>query len=178
MQKLIIIHPNKIRNSISLIESKLKAKVLVNGKNVLVEGAELDEFIVAEVIRAIDFGFDIEDALVLRNPDFSLRFINMKEHSRKKNLGPVRSRVIGTMGRGKGTIEDLTGAIIVVNTNCVGVIVDSEHLDTCVQAIISLIQGAKHANVFAYLEKQNVFHRRQDDDLGLKIKDKEFSEKL
>ena len=60
-------------------------------------------------------------------------------------------------------------AVIVINENSVGVIVDSEHLDSVTQAIVLLIQGAKHGNVFAYLEKQNISRRKFDeDDLGLK----------
>ena len=46
---------------------------------------------------------------------------------------------------------------------------DSEHLEAVTQGIESLIQGAKHGNVFSYLEKQNISKRKFDsDDLGLK----------
>ena len=98
-----------------------------------------------------------------------MEFIEVKEHTHRKNLKDVRARLIGTSGKARKTIENLTGSVIVIHDNTVGVIVDSIHLDAVVQAIESLIQGAKHGNVFAYLEKQNVSRRKFDeDDLGLK----------
>ncbi len=83
-----------------------------------------------------------------------MEFIEVKEHTRRKNLKEVRARLIGTGGKARKTIENLTGAVIVIHDNTVGVIVDADHLDAVVQGIESLIQGAKHGNVFAYLEKQ------------------------
>jgi len=57
----------------------------------------------------------------------------------------------------------------VISGNVVGVIVDSAHLEAVTQGIESLIHGAKHGNVFAYLEKQNIAREKFDkDDLGLK----------
>jgi rRNA processing protein Krr1/Pno1 len=42
-------------------------------------------------------------------------------------------------------------------------------LDAVTQAIENLIRGAKHGNVFAYLEKQNINRGKFDDeDLGLR----------
>ena len=122
-----------------------------------------------KIIGAVDFGFHVDDALLLTSDDFVLEFIHVKEHTRRKNLKEVRARLIGTEGKARKTIENLTGSEIVISGNTVGVIVDSAHLDAVVQGIESLIQGAKHGNVFAYLEKQNVSRNKFDEeDLGLK----------
>ncbi|MDO8623382.1 MAG: hypothetical protein Q7R52_03980 [archaeon] len=166
----------KMRKAIPLIEAKIKINIMLRGKKANIKGNHLNEVIVLKILQAIDFGFDVEDALLLKNSDYLLEFINIKEHTRRKNLQEVRSRVIGTSGKAKRTIEELSGAVIVIHDNKVGIIVNAEHLTSATQGIISLIQGSKHANVFAYLEKQNRNMRKRDsDDLGLK-KDFELKE--
>jgi len=172
MHSIIVENPGKIKKIIKIIETKLDVKIVYNRNRFDIKGQEYNEFIVEKIIRAIDFGFDAEDALLLANEEYSLQFLSIKDHTKKKNLQEVRSRIIGANGRAKGTIQELTGAIIVVHDNQVGIIVSSEHLDSAIQAIISLIQGSKHANVFAYLEKQNKILRKFDEeDLGLKVKE-------
>ncbi len=169
MRTLHVEQMNKIKKAVPVIENKVKVNISFRKGSVGIKGNELNEFLVEQIIRAVDFGFHVDDALLLTNEDFVLEFISIKENTRRKNLTDVRSRVIGTDGKAKRTIEKLTGCVIVVNENTVGVIVDSVHLDSVVQALESLIHGAKHGNVFAYLEKQNVGRRKFDDeDLGLK----------
>ena len=177
MKILIVDSLKKIKKSIKRVEEKIKIKVHTRkGNQVVVEGNEVNEFLVENILRAVDFGFDVEDALLLKNDDFSLSFIDIKEHTHRKNLKEVRSRVVGTQGKAKRTIEELTGAAMVIHNNKVGIIVDSDHLDAACQGIISLIQGSKHGNVFSYLEKQNAKLRHIDeDDLGLKIDVREDS---
>lgn len=168
MKTLLVENIERIKKAIPLIENKMKLKIDYSGKNVIIKGEELEEFLGIEIIRAIDFSFDVEDALLLLNPDFALQFINIKDFSRKKDLSEVRSRLIGKNGRAKGTIQELTGSAIAIHENRVGIISDDVHLDSVVQAVTSLIRGSKHANVFAYLEKQNAERKKFDDDLGLK----------
>ena len=169
MRNVVVENMGKIRRAVPVIENKVKVKIGVRKDGVSVKGSELNEFLVENVLRAVDFGFDIEDALLLVNEDFVLEFVDVKSHTHRKNLRDVRARLIGTGGKARKTIENLTGAVIVVSGNRVGVIVDSEHLTVVVQAIESLIQGAKHGNVFARLEKQNVARGRFGrGDLGLR----------
>ena len=160
---------NKIKKAVPAIENRIKIKISFQKNKITVKGSELNEYLVEQIVRAVDFGFYVEDALLLKNEDFVLEFIDIKGHTRRKNLKEVRARVIGTGGKARKTIENLTGSVIVIQSNRVGIIVDSDHLDAATQGITSLIQGAKHGNVFAYLEKQNVSRRKfSGDDLGLK----------
>ena len=172
MRNVIVENMGKIKRAVPVIENKVKVKLGVSkkGLGVSIKGSELNEYLVEKVVQAVDFGFDVEDALLMMNEDFVLEFVDVKGHTRRKNLRDVRARLIGTGGKARKTIENLTGSVIVINGNRVGMIVDSEHLDAVVQAIESLIQGAKHGNVFARLEKQNVSRRRFDEeDLGLRF---------
>ena len=169
MRNVIVENMNKIKKAVPIIEDKIKIKISFQKSQITIKGSELNEYTVEQIVRAVDFGFDVDDALLLKNADFVLEFINVKEHTHRKNLKEVRARLIGTGGKARKTIENLTGAVVVIHDNNVGVIVDSEHLDAVTQAIVLLIQGAKHGNVFAYLEKQNVSRRRfSGEDLGLK----------
>ena len=159
----------KIKKAVPVIENRIKISFSFGKDRVTIKGNEVNEFLVEKIVQAVDFGFDVEDALLLNNDKFVLEFISIKGFTRRKNLKDVRARVIGTSGKAKKTIENLTGSVIVISNNCVGIIVDADHLDAVTQAIESLIGGAKHGNVFAYLEKQNISRRHFDeDDLGLK----------
>lgn len=180
MRNVPVQNMKKIKKAVPTIENKVKIKVGFGKGMVSLKGSELDEFLVEKVVRAVDFGFHVEDALLLMSDDFVLEFIEVKEHTRRKNLKDVRARLIGTGGKARKTIQNLTGSEIVIHDNTVGVIVDSDHLDAVIQGIESLIQGAKHGNVFSYLEKQNASKRRfERDDLGLKegIKDLDIDDK-
>lgn len=171
MRNVLVQNMNKVKRAVPKIESKAKVRIGFRRQNsgVSISGNELNEYLVEQVVRAVDFGFDVEDALLLVNDDFVLEFIEVKEHTRRKNLRDVRARLIGTGGKARKTIENLTGSMIVIQGNTIGLIADSRHLEAVVQGIELLIQGAKHGNVFAYLEKQNVSRRKFDeDDLGLK----------
>jgi ribosomal RNA assembly protein len=170
---------NKVKKAVPIIENKVKVRIGFGKGSVTIKGSELNEYLVEKVIHAIDFGFNVDDALLLMNEDFVLEFIEVKEHTRRKNLVDVRASIIGTGGKARKTIENLTGSEIVISGNTIGVIVDSDHLSAVVQGIESLIQGSKHGNVFAYLEKQNASKRKfDDDDLGLKGGFKKMADNL
>jgi len=168
MKTIPVTNVSKIKKAVPEIENQIKVNIGFGKDRVTVTGNEFNEFLTEKIIEAVDFGFDVDDALLLKNEDFCLEFVHVKGNTRRKNLKDVRARIIGTKGKARKTIEKLTGAAIVINENTVGVIVDSEHLDATIQAIESLIHGSKHGNVFAYLEKQNVARRQMDDDLGLR----------
>jgi len=171
MRTLNVENLKKIKKAVPIIEKKTKIKIsfLKPQGKIGIKGNELNEFLVTKILEAIDFGFDLDDAFLLLKEDFVLEFIDIKEHTRRKNLKDVRARVIGSNGKAKKTIQELTGCVITINNNSVGVITDTEHLEAVVQAIILLIQGTKHGNVFAYLEKQNINLRNfNSEDLGLR----------
>lgn len=169
MKSLVVENIRKVKKAVPRIEKRTKVKISFgSGGRVFLKGSELEEFVVEKIVEAVDFGFDLEDAFLLLREDFVLKFIDIKSFTRRKNLKDVRSRVIGKRGKAIKTIEELSGCVMVVHDNCVGVIVDSLHLEAVVQAIQLLIQGAKHGNVFAYLERQNKEKSKFEEDLGLR----------
>lgn len=65
----------------------------------------------------------------------------------------LKGRVIGTKGKTRGLIEELTGADISVYGHTVGLLGDVLQLDIAARAIEMLLQGSEHAAVYRYLEK-------------------------
>jgi ribosomal RNA assembly protein len=169
MRNVVVENMRKIKKAVPVIENAVKVKIGFGRGSVSIKGSELNEFLVEEIVRAIDFGFCVDDALLLLKEEFVLEFVSVKGNTRRNNLKDVRSRIIGTEGRARRTIEKLTGAEIVISGNKVGVIVDSDHLASTIQGIEGLIGGSKHGNVFGYLERQGAkISRKWGDDLGLK----------
>ncbi len=169
VRKIQVEQIKKVKKAVPLIESKIKIHFSFGNTYVTIKGPEQNEYITEQIVRAIDFGFDPEDALLLQKEDFLLKFIDIKDHTRRKNLKDVRGRVIGRSGKAKKTIENLTGASLVIKNNNIGLIIDNLHLDTTIQAIETLIHGTKHGTVFSYLERQNKnINTTDQDDLGLK----------
>ncbi len=168
MRNVQVQNMKKIKRAVPSIESRVKINIGFGKGRVSIKGVELNEYLVEHIIRAIDFGFDIDDALLLLNEEFVLEFIEVKEHTRRKNLKDVRSRIIGREGKARRTIEKLTGSAIVIQDNRIGVIVDADHLSATIQGIEGLIGGSKHGNVFSFLERQGAKISRMNEDLGLK----------
>jgi len=168
MRSIVVENMRKIKKAVPAIESRVKVKISFGKGRISVRGNELNEFLVEQIVQAIDFGFCVDDALLLLGEEFVLEFVDVKGNTRRKNLKDVRSRIIGTDGRARRTIEKLTGAEIVISDNKVGVIVDADHLSATIQGLEGLIGGSKHGNVFGFLERQGAKVNRMDDDLGLK----------
>jgi len=175
MRKLIIKSLTKIKKAIPVIQRKIDIKIEAKRGTVVLDGTEFNEFTAEKIIQAIDFGFDVEDAMGLVNEDVNIEYINIKEHTHRKNLSEIRSRIIGVEGKAKRTIETLTGAAVVIHDNLVGIISDADHMPHAIQGIVSLIQGAKHSNVFSYIERQNSNLKKLDaDDLDLRYPEKDL----
>ena len=161
----------KVKKAVPVIEAKVKIRFSFGSGFVTIKGKTLEEFLVTKIVQAIDFGFETEDALLLLDENYLLEFIDIKEHTRRNNLHDVRSRIIGTKGKALNTIENLTGAILAVKDNKVGIISETETIAQVNQAVESIIRGAKHGNAFASLERKNRSRRKLQftgEDLGLK----------
>jgi len=65
MRNIPVQNMNKIKKAVPAIENKVKVKIGFGKDSVSISGSELNEYVVDKVIRAVDFGFDVEDALLL-----------------------------------------------------------------------------------------------------------------
>lgn len=136
------------------IEKKLNVKLKIDEKKVFVEGNALSEYDAGIVLEAIAFGFSPRKALALKDEEMIFRIIHIKSHT-KRNLKAVLARLIGTKGKTKKTISEITGCEVLIKDSEVGIICGAEDVDNVEQAIINIIRGSKQANMYRYLERMN-----------------------
>lgn len=154
MQEIYIENIRKVLQNKEKLETELKVKIKNKGKLVFVSGKPENEFTAAEVMDAINLGFSVERALLLKNPDNLLQTINIKEMIKKHNLEEIRGRIIGTRGKTLKTLNHLTNCFISLKDNQIGIIGDCEDIPDAVQAMNSMIHGSKQGNVYGRLERE------------------------
>ncbi len=147
------------------LEELLDVKLSHRGREITIDGSGEREYIAEKVLEAINFGFPIPIAKTLITEEVLFEQVPIKEHTRSSVLERVRGRIIGTDGKTLKSLSELTGCALELHENVVGIIGDSEQMKIAREAIIGLIRGSKHGNVYAFLEK----HQKEAiSDLGIK----------
>ncbi|MDR3283262.1 MAG: KH domain-containing protein [Candidatus Methanoplasma sp.] len=121
------------------------------------EGADpLMALKIMDVIKAVGRGFNPDRAVRLFEDDEYFEAIDLKEvvGDHKNQLGRIRSRLIGTGGKTRAIIEDLTGCYMSVYGNTVALIGNSVSLPVAKHAVELILNGSEHATVYHYLENQ------------------------
>lgn len=167
METIHIENIKEVKRNIRELQEKLNIKIDIIGKKVNFSGDGLEEYEAMLVFEAIKFGFSVKNALLLLNPELDFRIMNIKDFSRKKNMKEVRGRVIGKQGKTLRTMENISGAEIILKENEIGVIGDAEQIEETITAIQNLVKGTKQSNVYRYMEKTNT-RNKKSDGLGLK----------
>lgn len=147
------------------LEKVLNVKILVREGEIEISGEPVDEFIAEKVVDAASLGFEIKIALLLKEEEFILEKINIKEHTKRRDLEVIRARIIGTKRKTLTTLEELTHCFFQVKDNTIGIIGPADWIENAQKAIISLIKGSKQANVYAFLEHHQI---PEIEDLGIK----------
>ena len=160
IEQLYSENSRKIMQSKKVLEQSFKIKLSSKDHIITIHGKPEDEYLAFQAIEALNMGFSVGEALLLKNEDFILEKINIKAITKRKNLAQVRARIIGTKGKAIRVIEDLSGCYIVVHDNSVGIMGFSEDVKKAAFAIKRLIAGSKHATVFSYLEEQKALEKQ------------------
>ena len=165
METIICEKPKRITKNRKNLEKKLRIKITGRGEEITIHGPPESEYIAEKVIDALEFGFPFSVALLIKEQDFMFEVLNIKDYTRRKDLEKVRARIIGKQGKTLRTLLELTKCHFEIKDNQVGIIGEPEYMKNAQEAMISLIRGAKHANVYSFLEKHQV---KPVFDLGLK----------
>jgi ribosomal RNA assembly protein len=126
---------------------------------VTVSGSELDPVSVLkarDIVLAIGRGFSPERAMRLLREDTYLGVVDIKlaaGHRDKAALRRIRSRLIGTGGRARGRIEELSGCSMSVYGSTVALIGKEDQLERATRAVELLVRGSEHATVFHMLSR-------------------------
>jgi ribosomal RNA assembly protein len=132
-----------------------KVKVISETGDVIIEGESLNAFNCLNIIKAVGRGFNPEIAMKLINEDFILEVISIDDFARsKKDLIRIRARLIGTKGKARENMENISKTDIRVYGRTISIIGKIDDVFVAKQGIVNLLQGSKHGNVYAYMEKQ------------------------
>lgn len=155
METLYLERAREVDKHKELLERKLNVKLHRTGRKLTVEGTPFNEYEANFVFEAINFGFPVDTALMLKEEDITFKRIKVKDFTRRKDLTTVRSRVIGTQGRTKRTIETIANCHMCIQGNEVGLIGAANEIEYALTALTNLIRGSKQANVYKFLERVN-----------------------
>lgn len=142
-----------------LIERRAGVRIIVDSEGeVTVEDNPEDPLAslkVMDLVKAIGRGFAPHRAMRLLDEDEYLEVIEISDFVGKKSdkLSRVRARVIGTNGKTRKIIEDLTGAYLSIFGSTVCIIGNSVQLPVAKTAVEMLLRGSEHATVYRYLER-------------------------
>ena len=151
--KILPIETSRILKNKKKLEARLNVKLSKRGKDIVIEGKEEDEYIADKVLEAINFGFKLEQALLLKDENYVFEEIYIKNLTKRKDLHRIRARIIGKNGMTKKNIENLSNCLICLKDNVVGIIGQTEDIRQGINAITNLIQGSKQGSVYGFLER-------------------------
>ncbi len=148
------------------IETETKTTIKVDSKegDVFISGEDaLGLYSCREVIRAIGRGFNPDLALLLLKADYCFELIDLKEYAGKSKdtLLRIKGRIIGSEGKSRRLIEELTGAHICVYGKTIGIIGLPESAPIAREAIEKLLKGSPHSTVYKFLEKKKRDMKRE-----------------
>jgi ribosomal RNA assembly protein len=139
------------------IEAATKTSIKVDSKegDVFISGKEaLQLFTAREIVKAIARGFNPEVAVLLLKSDYALEIVDIEDFVKDEHLERIRGRLIGTKGKARRTIETLTECYVSIYGRTAAIIGDVENVAVARRAVEGLLRGAKHGNIYKWLEKR------------------------
>jgi ribosomal RNA assembly protein len=110
-----------------------------------------------DVVTAIGRGFSAENALkLIHDEEAVLDIIDLRTifGRSESDIRRVKGRIIGTEGKTRRIIEELTETNIAVYGHTVSIIGKIEQAQIAREAIQMLIQGSQHATVYKFLHRK------------------------
>jgi ribosomal RNA assembly protein len=156
METVFLEKTSAIKRNLKKIQEKLKVRLSLTGKKLTISSEDsINEYEALSVLEAINFGFSVDKALLLKDPEFSFQTIHIKDFTRKKSLESVRSRIIGKHGKTRKTLEQISDCFILIKDNYIGIISHSDNQEEVITAITNIIKGTKQTNAYRFLERMN-----------------------
>ena len=128
-----------------------------------------------DVVIAIGRGFAPETAFrLIRNEDdiFDMVDLRLVFGRSESDIKRVKGRIIGTDGKTRKLIEELSEADVVVYGHTVGIIGSFEQADIARHAVQMIIEGCQHQTVYKYLQRKRTDLNKQKMELWEKLPEK------
>ncbi len=108
-----------------------------------------------DVVTAIGRGFSPERAMALTDDDMVLDIIDLREvfGKNESDINRIKGRVIGSEGKMRRLLEEMTEAKVSVYGSTISMIGDFEAVSAARQAIDMLIKGKQHSSVYKFLRR-------------------------
>jgi ribosomal RNA assembly protein len=149
------------------LEKATNTKIEVDSKegDVFIYGEDgLKIFETREVVKAVGRGFNPQTAMKLLDMDYTFDVVRMGDFAPTKNSElRLKGRVIGKEGRTRALIEQMTEAYVSVYGKTIAIIGKPESMIIAKRAVIMLLQGSQHSNVYSWLEKKRKTLKYQED---------------
>jgi ribosomal RNA assembly protein len=110
-----------------------------------------------DVVIAIGRGFAPDTVFrLIRNEDdiFDMVDLRLVFGRSESDIKRVKGRIIGTDGKTRKLIEELSEADVVVYGHTVGIIGSFEQADIARHAVQMIIEGCQHQTVYKYLQRK------------------------
>ncbi len=116
---------------------------------------EANPFKAYDIVSAIARGFSPQRAFSLLQEERILTLIDLREYAGKSEnaMIRIRSRLIGTEGKARKIIEQLTQSEISIYGHTVAIIGDPEESKIAKEAIDKLAKGGTHKSTYEMLQK-------------------------
>lgn len=136
-------------------ETNSKIKISKSGEVHISGNDSISVWIARKIVRAIGEGFNPEYALLLKDENYDLNVIELKEFAKsKKDEIRLRGRLIGSEGKTRKQIERMTETYISIYGKNIAIIGKHENLAVAREAIVMLLTGSMHGSVYRYLERE------------------------
>ncbi len=145
------------------VEKMLSCKIkMVEGNEVVINGDAYSEFNAKNVIQAFGRGFELEKAYKLLSEDYFSKYVNFKDFfSNEEQIRRIKARVIGSSGKTKLYIEELSGADISIYGNTIGMIGKAGELTIASAGLQILLEGGNHKKAYNIMERM---HRKLKEE--------------
>jgi len=108
-----------------------------------------------DIVHAMARGFSEDRAFRLLGEDAYLEVLDIKDFAHSKNrVGQIRARLIGTRGKTRRLIEELTGVDVSVFGHTVSLIGGFFEMAIAREAAVMLLRGSEHKTVYRFLERK------------------------
>lgn len=109
-----------------------------------------------DIAKAIGRGFSEERALRLLDTEEYFKAIDIRDFAGKnrKRIAQLKGRLIGSKGKTRRIIEELSGVDMSVYGNTVCLIGDMLRIDIAEKAVEMMLEGSEHASVYRFLENK------------------------
>jgi ribosomal RNA assembly protein len=134
------------------IEKTLNVKIEFKENLVEIVGEGIELFQAKNIVKAIGRGFSPKRAFRLFDEECFLEIIELSGFKDNK-MKVIKSRLIGTRGKTRITIEKDSGCFISIYGKTVSIIGKYNEIEIAREAVKMIIRGSKHSKVYGFLQK-------------------------